>query len=143
MPFFSFGSQQTHPSRLAFAIKTQIRKKPRVWGSGPSSAWPRRAGLVAGASLPPGQSQLGIAACPARCPARSGRAGLRSPDAGQRRARGREGGSRGGDPAPGCWPRQRLSPLLAFAGAAVAPGQPATMRWKEEETALFCPKPRN
>lgn len=33
--------------------------------------------------------------------------------------------------------------LLARAGAAVAPGQAATMRWKEEETALFCPMPRN
>lgn len=141
---FLFGSQRIRPLRLAFVIKAQIRQKSHVSGSGLSLAWRHRAGLVGDASPRPRQSPAVVCRMsPEGDRSTPGAQGCNPPRGRAVRTGGDGGGSRGGTPALSQWPRQRLSRLLAFTGATVAPRQPATMRWKEEETALFCPKPCN
>lgn len=140
---FLFGSQKTRPSRPAFPVKAQIRQKPGGSGSGPSFAWLQRAGLVGDASLQPQHlPAVVLRVSPNGDSHTPGARGFNPPSEGQRGPAVAEEGP-GETPAPSRWPQHHLSQLLARAGAAVAPGQLATTRWKEEETALFCPKPRN
>lgn len=139
---FLFGSQKIRPSRLAFALITQIRQKPAFRVLGRALRGCTEQGWWETLLSSPSSYQLWFAVCHLMVPGtHQVLRALIPPNEGQQRTCGGGGGSWGG--ALSCWPQQRLSQLLALAGAAVAPGQPATMRWKEEVTALFCPKPRN
>lgn len=108
-----FGSQKICPLRLAFAIKTQIRQKPSVSGSGPSFAWLHRTGLVGDASLQPAPLPAALrCVSPKGARHTPGAPGFNPPPA---------KGSRGPTVAEEGWKGGRLQPRAAGPGNA-SPG---------------------